>query len=85
MRSAVLLFSLMLPLAGCADNYTADKSGVTQQQQAADLYQCAGSTGEEMTVNPGSPGSNVSMQADALTTAAVMECLKARGYTITAK
>lgn len=85
MRTVFSIIPLSLLLAGCASDYTADKLGVTDQQKAIDLYQCAGSTGDTVNVvsNPNEP---TGMSTDDLLAGAmVMDCMRARGYTITAK
>jgi hypothetical protein len=53
-RSVVGLIALPPLLVGCAGDYTAVKSGVTDQLKTADLYQCtrtvADSTGDVVNV-----------------------------------
>jgi hypothetical protein len=84
MRPAVATVSLLL-MAGCTGDYTATKLGATNEQLSADLFQCAKSTGAPVNVGH-DPSSPIGMHTDdPLLGAAMFECLKEKGYTITAK
>jgi hypothetical protein len=88
-RSVVELIALLPLLVGCAGDYTAVKPGVTDQQKTADLYQCthavADSTGDVVNVET-NPNRATGISTDDLVAgAAVIDCMRARGYTVTAK